>query len=163
MTELRETYIKNIRENIKLKYEEGEISKRYSFNSFCNNFIPDKYPLDESESKYCLCGHEIFYNYKYSHKDRDDYFILGSCCIKKFSSHYQNQRKCKNCDCKIKVNKSGLCKECRNKEKEEQRKIKEKEKYLKECECKDCGYQMKNNKYKYCYKCNERRKKHYYY
>lgn len=161
MTEHKATYIKNIRESIKCRYQEGTITKRYSFDSFCNNFIPDSHPLDIKETNKCVCGHEIFYNYKYTHKKRDDYFILGSCCIKKFSEHYKNQRKCKGCDTKIKKNKTNYCKKCIDDEKRKIKEEKERIRYYIRCQCKDCGYQKKDDKYRYCYKCFQRRKEYY--
>ncbi|WP_396190332.1 hypothetical protein [Flavobacterium sp.] len=144
-------YWKRIRANIKKLKKEGKITKRYKYESFCNNFIPLDDPLDNSITNKCLCDHDIKYNYKYIHKDREDYFILGSCCIKKFSTFYKNQRKCKECNVDIKKNESNLCKICRDMERE---KIKEQEK--RKCKC--CGYIKADDKYKYCYYCNQKKK-----
>lgn len=129
-------YIEIIRRNIKDLFLKGEISKRYSFDSFCNNFIPgEKLIIQEKDN--CICGHKIKNNFKYKHKNREDYFILGSCCIKKYSEHYKNDRKCKKCSCQIRAG-SIYCKKC---------------KYENKCKCKICGYQKKDDKYKYCYLC----------
>lgn len=161
MSDIRETYIKRIRENIKNKYLDGDIIKRYSFKSFCNNFIPDEKPLEERETDKCLCGHDIVYNYRYTHKKRGDYFILGSCCIEKFSEHYKSQRICKGCGDKIKKNKTNYCKDCIDREKNKIKREKERLRYIIRCQCKDCGYQKKDDKYRYCYKCFQRRKENY--
>ena len=61
-------YWKRIKANIKAQYAEGKITKKYSYHSFCNNFVEQE-KLRESESDKCLCGHEILNNYKYKHKD----------------------------------------------------------------------------------------------
>ena len=159
-TEHKETYIQRIRKNIKERYLEGKISKRYSFNSFCNRFIPDLYCLDEQEEERCICGHPITRNFKYTHVKCDDYFILGRCCIEKFSKYHENQRKCKGCDTKIRKNKSNYCKKCIDDEKKKIKEEKEKIRYYKKCQCKDCGYQKKDDKYRYCYKCFQRRKEY---
>ena len=62
MNSKTESYIKRIKENIKTKHLEGELSKRFSFKSFCNNFIPDEEPLEVKESDRCICGHDIIKN-----------------------------------------------------------------------------------------------------
>ena len=115
-------YWKRIRENIKLLYngelskERGKISKRYTLKGFCERFISDEEPFDEKENK-CICGHDIYQNYKYYHKNKgeEEFFVLGSCCIKRFSREYYLRRTCKDCNTKIKYCKSQRCKECKNK------------------------------------------------
>ena len=136
------TYWKRIKANIKKQYEEGKITKKYSYNSFCNNFIAEEQELEIAETNECLCDHEIIRNYKYKHKERGDYFILGSCCIKKFSVEYYKKIQCKECNEKIKPNKYNICSKCRIEKEYENR-----------CKCKKCGYIKNDDKYKYCYKC----------
>lgn len=146
----KQKYIDRIRKNIKESFKEGMIIKRYSFKTFCSRFIAEDRPLETPIKEECICGHKIVHNYKYKHVEREDYFILGSCCIKKFSEHYKNHRTCKECGCKIKKNKTNRCSKC-----------KKKIEYINKCKCKQCGYQKKDNKYKYCYKCFEKKKKLY--
>lgn len=143
------TYWERIRKNIKTLKEEGQIKKRYKYQSFCDNFIPSQHPLITPIKKECLCNHQITYNYKYEHKDNGDYFILGSCCIKKFSTYYKKQRECKECKEPIRKNEDNLCKDCRY-EKEEKRLIK---KYEEKCKCVKCKVIKKDDKYKLCYTC----------
>jgi hypothetical protein len=144
-------YWQRIRKNIKKLYIESKISKRYTYESFCNNFIPEENPLEIPETDKCICDHDIKYNYEYKHKTNDDYIILGSCCIKKFSTVYKEQRKCIDCDKKIRKNDDNRCKQCR--EEEEERLLK-----IEKCKCKGCGYIKKDDKYKYCYYCNQKNK-----
>lgn len=143
-------YWLRIKKNIKRIHKEGKITKRYKYESFCNNFIPDIKPLTTSIRDKCLCDHDIIHNYKYTHKDRDDWFILGSCCIKKFSTVYKNQRKCKECGDDIRKNDDNICKKCRDNHKQ---RIKRQEKEIESRKCKGCGYIKNDDKYKYCYKC----------
>jgi hypothetical protein len=147
------TYWKRIKANIKQLKKDGKITKRYTFESFCNNFIPFDEPLAINITDKCLCNHNIIYNYKYVHKERDDWFILGSCCIKKFSTIYKKQRICKDCGQDIKKNKTNLCKICREIEKDM---IKQEKK--RKCKC--CGNDKKDYKYKYCYYCFLRSKRY---
>jgi hypothetical protein len=139
-------YWDRIKANIKRLKKEGKITKRYNYDSFCNNFIPDLEPLQTSITNKCMCDHGIVHNFKYTHKDRDDMFIMGSCCIKKFSTVYKEFRECKICNNKIKKNKENLCKQCKEKEKERLL-------YIEKCKCEGCGYIKKDDKYKYCFKC----------
>lgn len=151
-------YWKRIKANIKKLKKEGDITKRYKYESFCNNFIPLDKPLDNSITNKCLCDHDIKYNYKYIHKDRDDFFILGSCCIKKFSTVYKLERKCKECNKDIKKNKDNLCKECREFEITTKMLEQQMLERLEKLKCKGCGYIKKDDKYKYCYRCNMKNK-----
>lgn len=144
-------YWQRIRKTIKKLYIEGKITQRYTYESFCNDFIPEEDKLEDPETGKCICDHDIKHNYEYKHKENDDYFILGSCCIKKFSTVYKEQRKCIDCDEKIKKNADNRCKDCRKAE------IKRKA-YQEKCKCKGCGYIKKDDKYKYCYYCNQKRK-----
>jgi hypothetical protein len=139
-------YWQRIRKNIKKQYKEGYITQRYSYEDFCNNFVPDERPLTTSIRDKCICDHDIIHNYKYNHKDNEDYFILGSCCIKKFSTVYKQQRECIDCGKKIRKNDDNRCKECRETEKERLE-------YIEKCKCKGCKVVKKDDKYKYCYKC----------
>ena len=170
-------YWLKIKENIELLYLNKEISENYTYEKFCNDFTPSELPLDEPVENQCLCGHDIIYNYTY--ENDVDTFILGSCCIKTFSSFYKNKRSCIDCNIKIKKNKENRCLDCRNlnkkrlkKEEEErlkqeeqlmrekERKEKEEEEerlYLNKCKCQDCGYVKKDTKYKYCYHCFNKR------
>ena len=91
--------------------------------------------------------------YKYQHINKEDYFVLGRCCIKKYSNLYKAERKCIECECKIRKNKTNLCKNCN-----EKRIQKEKEELS--YRCKQCNYKMKTNKYKFCYLCNKARNLH---
>jgi hypothetical protein len=147
-------YWVRIKANIKKLYKEGNITQRYSYENFCNDFIPDEEPLEDNESNKCLCEHDIKYNHEYKHKDNSDYFILGSCCIKKFSKYYQHQRICIDCNKKIKKNKDNRCKECRE---EEQERLLDEERRR----CRGCNYIKKDDKYKYCYYCNQKKKSTY--
>jgi hypothetical protein len=135
-------YWERIKSNIKRLYKEGEISKRYSYESFSDDFIPATIPLSNSIKDECICDHKIKYNYKYVHKDNSDYFILGSCCIKKFSTVYRKERECKECNKQIRKNQDNICTDCR-----------EYKAYKEKCKCKKCGYMKKDDKYKYCYLC----------
>lgn len=150
-------YWNKIKANIKKLKEEGKITKRYTYDSFCNNFIPDLEPLKTSITNKCICDHNIVHNFKYTHKDRDDYFILGSCCIKKFSTVYKEQRKCKGCRRDIRRNDDNLCKYCRDREERIKRHKENKERckeiYKERCKCKECGETMKDDTYKKCYSC----------
>jgi len=108
--------ISRIKKNIKREYELGRVSKHYTFKSFCDNFkAVVEIPIERNY--YCICGHAIFYNYKYKHIKRDDIFILGSCCIEKYSTLHKEgeeaKRKCLDCDVIIRKNKDNLCKKCR--------------------------------------------------
>lgn len=147
-------YWERIKENIEELYINCRIYENYSYNSFCKDFIPDILPLKISISNNCLCGHDIKHNYKYTHKDNiEEYFILGSCCIKRFSIIYREQRQCKECGEKIRRNDDNLCKDCRDEKKEII-------KYQEKCKCKGCGYIKKDDKYKYCYSCKYGQKKY---
>jgi hypothetical protein len=143
-------YWERIRKNIKKLYKDDKIEERYSFESFCNDFIPEDEPLENKETDKCICDHDIIHNFKYKHKDRNDYFILGSCCIKKFSTVYKELRKCKECRKDIRRNEDNLCGFCRGKEERKRRRI---EKYKERCKCKECGETMKDDTYKKCYSC----------
>jgi hypothetical protein len=138
-------YWERIRKNIKKLYKDGKIEERYSFESFCNDFTPEDEPLENKETDKCICDHDIIHNYEYKHKDNTDYFILGSCCIKKFSTVYKQQRECEDCGNKIRKDKKR-CNDCKIKE------FRRKEKEEK-CKCIKCGYIMKDDKYSKCYKC----------
>lgn len=144
--EEKSKYWERIKTNIKILYKKKEIIKKYSYEEFCNDFIPDKDPLNIGKKKKCICDHDIIHNYKYKHKENEDYFILGSCCIKKFSLEYKKLRECTECGEAIKKNDDNLCKYCRKSKKEE-------EKYKEACKCQKCGYQKKDDKYKLCYQC----------
>jgi len=133
-------YWLKIKENIELLYLNKEISENYTYEQFCNDFIPSDEPLEQPIQNECLCGHDIIYNYTYEN-DKDT-FILGSCCIKTFSSFYRNKRSCIDCNIKIKKNKDNRCPECRK---------------IDKCKCKGCGYIKKDTKYKYCYLCFNKR------
>ncbi len=119
-TERLTKYWVKVKENIKQLYmgqlpdERGKISKRYNLNAFRNNFTPVMDVYDEIDNK-CICGQDIHKNYKYYHKEKGEgeYFILGSCCIKLFSKAYEFERTCTDCKCKMRVNNSGRCPECR--------------------------------------------------
>ena len=150
--DINDKYIKKIKKGLKKAFEEGKVSKHYSFKSFCNNFIPETTAFENKG--YCLCGHDIYNNFKYTHYKRDDTFILGSCCIERFSTKYKEEeekkRKCIECDDDIRKNKYNLCKECR---KIQLKAEKEKEKYEQRCRCIKCGIIKKDDKYKMCYTC----------
>jgi len=175
-------YWKRIKINIELLYSKGLIQENYSYDSFCNEFIPCENPVDNPLEKECLCDHPIKQNYRYKHHTNKDKFILGSCCIKKFSTIYKNKRICLYCQIKIKKNTDNICTECKSnikenkkrqdkeekEEREKQHKIIEKiqqqiqqeikqKKYLESCKCKECGYQKKDNKYKYCFICYKKK------
>lgn len=139
-------YWDRIRANIKKMKKEGKITKRYKYDSFCDNFIPSETPMTTSITNKCICDHEIVHNYKYIHMNTGDCVILGSCCIKKFSTIYKEQRKCKECSEEIRKNEDNLCKICREMERD-------KMKHIEKCKCKGCGYIKKDDKYKYCFKC----------
>jgi hypothetical protein len=152
-------YWENIKKNIKLlkegllKGKRGYITKRYNYNAFCNHFIPEPKAF-EVKNNQCICGHYILINFRYVHRHRpDEYLIVGSCCIKKFSAHYKEKRTCLDCNIKIKYHKSNRCKQCR----------------LNVFECKICNLYLKpedkhkhckrckkeiDSKYYFCYKCN---------
>lgn len=156
------TYWERIKTNIENLYLKKLIKENYSYDEFCNDFIPFDHPLDNNIDDKCICNHDIKYNYTYTHQKNKDQFILGSCCIKKFSTIYKNKRTCLDCNIKIKANKDNICSECkvyRKKiEKENERKLIEQKKYLDSCKCRECGYQKKDNKYKYCFFCNQKLK-----
>jgi hypothetical protein len=160
--EVNSKYWQRIRKNIKKQYKEGKITQRYSYEEFCNDFIPKEEHIDARETNKCLCDHNIVYNHEYKHKDNEDYFILGSCCIKKFSTVYKQQRECIDCEKKIRKNDDNRCKECREMENyckiQEQKRIE----YQNKCKCKGCGYIKKDDKYKYCYYCNQKNKLKFY-
>lgn len=146
-------YWERIKENIERLYSDCKIYDNYTYNSFCNDFIPDTYPLKEGTQNKCMCNHDIIHNYRYIHKRNEDTFILGSCCIKKFSIIYRQLRQCKNCKCKIRINDDNICPSCRQIEKD-------RIKYENKCKCKKCGYVKKDDKYKYCYSCKFGEKKY---
>jgi hypothetical protein len=161
---MRSEYISKIKKSIKELNEQGYITKRYKFQSFCDNFISDdkgcKYeefkPRDRATTK-CMCGHAILYNFKYKHKTKDDFFVLGSCCIKKFSTHYRKQRECKICNEPIRKNKTNMCETCDETEQQRITYEKTRLKLIREnedrCRCKKCGTIKKDSKYKLCYTC----------
>jgi len=174
---MEKSYISKIKKSIKELKEQGHIIKRYKFQSFCDNFISDergvKYeefnPRDRATTK-CMCGHPILYNFKYKHISNGDFFVLGSCCIKKFSTHYQKERKCKECNEPIKKNNDNLCKDCRDCRDEKNRlelyeitRLKLIREYENKCRCKKCNMEKKDDKYKLCYTCKfgETKKKTY--
>jgi hypothetical protein len=150
--DLNDKYIKKIKVGLEREFKEGNVSKHYKFKSFCNNFIPSIEPFEKDGN--CLCGHPIYNNYKYKHHKRDDVFILGSCCIERFSTIYQEEeekkRKCTSCASDIRKNKYNLCKECREIRKKAE---KAREKYEEKCKCKICGVIKKDDTYKLCYTC----------
>jgi predicted Zn-ribbon and HTH transcriptional regulator len=144
------TYWKRIKLNIESLFNKNLIKENYSYDDFCNDFIPLEFPKQTSTKNKCLCEHSIKYNYGYIHKDNNDEFILGSCCIKKFSTIYKSKRICADCGIKVKLNKDNRCPEC----KKNVKKIKqEQEIYIESCKCKKCGYIKKDSKYKYCFIC----------
>lgn len=146
----KSNYWLRIKHNIESLFEKKLIKENYSFESFCNDFIPLDTPNNKTITDKCLCEHYIKYNYSYIHESNKDEFILGSCCIKKFSTIYKTQRLCIDCGIKIKLNKENRCSEC----KKDNKKLKqEEEKYIKSCKCKKCGYIKKDSKYKYCFNC----------
>lgn len=148
------TYWQRIKSNIEYLFIKNLIRENYSFNDFCNDFIPLDSPRELSIYSKCLCEHPIKKNYSYIHKDNKDELILGSCCIKKFSTIYKSKRICIDCSIKIKLNKENRCCEC----KKNNKKIKqEQERYRESCKCKECGYIKKDSKYKYCYNCYKKK------
>jgi hypothetical protein len=112
---LKNNIISRIKENLKIEYESGNVSKHYTFKSFCNNFKKVNEEPIKRDFK-CICGHVILYNYKYKHIKRDDILILGTCCIGKYSTLFKEceeaKRKCLYCDVIIRKNKDNLCKKC---------------------------------------------------
>jgi predicted Zn-ribbon and HTH transcriptional regulator len=145
------TYWQRIKYNIEYLFKKNLITENYSYKDFCNDFIPLDFPKENPICSKCLCDHPIKKNYSYIHKDNnDDELILGSCCIKKFSTIYKSKRICADCGIKIKSNKDNRCPEC----KKNVKKIKqEQERYIESCKCKNCGYIKKDSKYKYCFIC----------
>lgn len=147
-------YWNRIKSNIEILYTKGLIKYNYSYDDFCNDFIPSEEPEYDEMTAECICTHPIKYNYIYTHKNSTDYFILGSCCIKKFSKKYKEKRLCLDCNITIRLNKENRCRNCKIIKK---RQIEEEQKYLESCKCKECGYQKKDNKYKYCFICYKKK------
>ncbi len=144
------TYWKRIKLNIENLYLKGFLKDNYSYESFCNDFIPCEIQLEIPKNEECLCQHRIKYNYTYTHKTNKDELILGSCCIKKFSTIYKKKRTCIDCNITIRTNKDNRCSECKIYKKKEQQ-------YIDSCKCKECGYVKKDDKYKYCYFCYKKK------
>lgn len=137
-------WLSRIKANIRQKYKNEEISKKYKLQEFCDDFIPDNEETESMISEECICGHSIKKNYLYKHKYNNDVFILGSCCIKTFSTERQKERKCLDCDIKIRKNQYNRCRECVENHKDRQ-------KYI--CEC----GKYKKPYYTKCYLCNKKK------
>jgi hypothetical protein len=149
---LKDNIVSRIKKNLKREYELGNVSKHYTFKSFCNNFkAVDQKPIERNFN--CICGHPILYNYKYKHIKRDDVLILGSCCIEKYSTLHKEgeeaKRKCLDCDVIIKKNKDNLCKKCRS-----DRLIIEREYNNYYCKC----GKSKDKDFEDCYNCHNNEK-----
>ena len=136
-------WLSKIKTNIKQQYKNKQISEKYTLKDFCNDFIGHKNEIYYSIARQCICGHDIKRNYLYKNKYNNDVIILGSCCIKTFSTEYEKERKCFDCGIKIKKNKNNQCKECIEKDKE-------REKYI--CEC----GKNKKPEYKKCFLCKKK-------
>jgi hypothetical protein len=146
-------YWDRIKINIENLYLKKSIKQNYSYNEFCNDFKPCETSLDIPLEDKCICDHKIKHNYTYMHIKNNDVLILGSCCIKKFSTMYKNKRTCIDCNITIRKNVHNYCVECRLYRKIQLEKQKAKEAYIESCRCYSCGYLKKDNKYKYCYLC----------
>ena len=146
-------YWDRIKINIENLYLKKFIKENYSYDDFCNDFIPCETPLEIPIKDKCICDHNIKHNYTYIHNKNNDVLILGSCCIKKFSTMYKNRRTCIDCNITIRKNTDNYCSECRSYKKIEIQRQKEQDAFIQSCRCKKCGYLKKNNKYKYCYYC----------
>jgi len=120
-TEQEEKLWRKIKKNMKEKYDNGEINNLYTYKEFCDDFIADMDATEDKTSDECLCGHDIEYNYEYTHKEGYDTFILGSSCIETFSTENKKRNKelrtCLICKCKIKKCKSNMCTDCKQKKK----------------------------------------------
>lgn len=154
-TEQEEKLWRKIKKNMKEKYELGLINNMYTYKEFCNDFVADMDATEDKTSDECLCGHDIEYNYEYTHKEGYDTFILGSSCIETFSTENKKRNKelrtCLICKCKIKKCKTNMCTDC--KEQEQYRKINlfKQRIYEKRITC-QCGKPKKED-YKTCYDC----------
>jgi hypothetical protein len=118
-------YWKRIKINIEKLYINDLIKENYSYESFCDEFVPCEYPIEKPYKRECLCDHPIKHNYTYTHQTNKDEMILGSCCIKKFSTMYKNRRTCKDCNIHIYKNKDNICTECRSYRKKEIKRMEE--------------------------------------
>jgi hypothetical protein len=154
-------YWERIKLNIENLYLNDFIKENYSYESFCNDFIPQEISLKNPITDRCMCNHNIKNNYTYTHKTNKDEFILGSCCIKIFSTIYKNKRICIDCNITIRKNKDNICSQCKSYRIIEEAQKREKElkeqQYRESCKCKGCGYQKKDNKYKYCFICYKKK------
>ncbi len=116
MPEINSKYRERISNNFKVKYGLDIDVDDFFNNGQCN---PNSSFYNEKDAK-CLCDHAIkncfLVSYHY------DQYIMGSCCIKRFS--IQEKKKCKNCTREytgnnLKIRRTNeynslLCKECRD-------------------------------------------------
>jgi hypothetical protein len=90
------------------------------------NIATKKYEIPPPHKNYCICDHYIQENcYVVDRRDKDKekrkIVVLGNCCIKRFLPPDSQGRTCERCEKPHRNSKDNFCKECRKRNKEEEK------------------------------------------
>jgi hypothetical protein len=153
----------DINDLINYRYAGGDSSSHYTY--YAKSFFPNvellnlRFPPHKDK---CLCNHDIIRNF-YIKKigDNNPFYVVGSCCIKKFlPSGFR--KSCIKCFEPTRNHKDFICNECRKTKCGIcDIEIKTYKKLCNECEdghCIDCFKDINPNYIK-CYHCNIKNKK----